>query len=91
MVACLVAGCGSAQPAKSVASVPSVRYYVSLGDSYAVGAQPSPAPHPTAGFTAYVATAEHLDWRTSVVVGRPRSRSLSANGCTGLYGPAAAT
>jgi lysophospholipase L1-like esterase len=31
-------------------------YYVSLGDSYSVGYQPSPVPGATAGYTGYVAT-----------------------------------
>ena len=35
-------------------------YYVSLGDSYAVGYQPSPTPGATGGYTAVVTASTHM-------------------------------
>jgi lysophospholipase L1-like esterase len=88
VVALLAAGCGSGQPAQSVTSI---KYYVSLGDSYAVGDQPVPSPHATSGFTAYVATAEHLRLKNFGCGGATSESILSVNGCAGRYGPVAAT
>jgi lysophospholipase L1-like esterase len=88
VIAFLVAGCGSGQPAPSVTSI---KYYVSLGDSYAVGDQPSPSPHATSGFTAYVATTEHLRLKNFGCGGATSESILDVNGCTGSYGPVAAT
>jgi lysophospholipase L1-like esterase len=81
----MVAGCTSAPP------VSTVKYYVSLGDSYAVGYQPSPAPDATPGYTAYVATTEHLRLENFGCGGATSDSILHTNGCTGGYGPVAAT
>ncbi len=87
-VVVLMAGCGSSQPAQSGTSI---KYYVSLGDSYAVGDQPAPSPHATSGFTAYVATAEHLRLQNFGCGGATSASILDIDGCTGRYGPVAAT
>jgi lysophospholipase L1-like esterase len=75
----VMAGCSSS----SSSSVPSVKYYVSLGDSYAVGYQPLPAPHASPGYTAYVATAEHLQLENFGCAGATSASILSTNGCAG--------
>jgi hypothetical protein len=85
-VAVSMAGCAS-----SSASAPSVKYYVALGDSYAVGYQPSPSPHASPGYTAYVATTEHLRLENFGCGGATSDSILHTNGCTGRFGPVAAT
>ena len=76
--AVLTAACSSSSPS----SVPSVRYYVSLGDSNAVGYQPLPAPHASPGDTAYVATAEHLKLQNFGCTGATSASILTTDGCT---------
>ncbi len=75
----VVAGCGSS----SSSSVPAVKYYVSLGDSYAVGYQPLPTPHASPGYTAYVAAAEHLQLESFGCAGATSVSILATNGCAG--------
>ena len=66
-------------------------YYVSLGDSYAVGYQPSPAPGATSGYTAVVASATHLVLANFGCAGATTTSLLTTQGCTSPYGPAAAS
>lgn len=75
----VMAGCTSS----SSSSVPSARYYVSLGDSYAVGYQPLPTPHASPGYTAIVATAEHLRLENFGCAGATSASILHTNGCAG--------
>ncbi len=74
-----MAGCSSS----SSSSVPSVKYYVSLGDSYAVGYQPLPIPHASPGFTAYVADTEHLRLENFGCAGATSTSILVTRGCAG--------
>lgn len=67
------------------------RYYVSIGDSYAVGFQPVPTPGPTAGYTAYVAQKTHLRLVNFGCGGATTTSLLSVDGCAHPYGPPAAT
>jgi len=83
-LAALVAGCGT-----QVASA--VKYYVSLGDSYSVGYQPSPTPGATGGFTGYVAEKTKLKLENFGCGGATTDSILHTNGCSGPYGPVAAT
>jgi len=76
----LMAGCSSS----STSTVPPVKYYVSLGDSYAVGYQPLPAPHASPGYTAYVATAQHLQLENFGCAGATTVSILTTNGCAGV-------
>jgi len=66
------------------------RYYLSLGDSYAVGYQPSPLPGATGGYTAYVAAKTHLRLVNYGCGGATTSSLLTADGCASPYGPPAA-
>ena len=56
-------------------------YYVSLGDSYAIGYQPSPAPGATGGFTAVVSAATHMTLANFGCAGATSSSILTARGC----------
>lgn len=67
------------------------RYYVSLGDSYAVGYQPSPTPGPTAGYTAVVAHSTHLRLANFGCGGATTTSILQTVGCSNPYGPSAGT
>lgn len=67
------------------------RYYVSLGDSYSVGYQPSPKPGTTAGYTAYVASKARLKLENFGCGGATTSTILNADGCTTAHGLVAAT
>ena len=73
----VMAGCGPS----SSSSVHPVRYYVSLGDSYAVGYQPLPSPHASPGYTAYVAAAEHLQLENFGCAGATSVSILTTKGC----------
>lgn len=64
-------------------------YYVSLGDSYAVGYQPAPFPGPTAGFTGVVARDTGLKLANFGCGGATTTSILHAVGCTPPYGPQA--
>jgi len=66
------------------------RYYVSLGDSYAVGYQPSPVPGATPGYTAYVATATHLRLANFGCAGATSVSILNAPGCSGTVAASSA-
>lgn len=78
--------CGTSTSAK-----PAKRYYVSLGDSYAVGYQPSPTPGATGGYTAMVAKDTGLDLVNFGCGGATTTSILQTDGCTSPYGPPAAT
>ncbi len=67
------------------------RYYVSLGDSYAVGFQPAPVPGATAGYTTAVAHATHLRLANFGCGGATTTSILHTVGCAKPYGPTAAT
>jgi lysophospholipase L1-like esterase len=71
--ACL-AGCGSSSP-------PPVRYYVSIGDSYSIGYQPSPVAGPTSGYTAVVANSAHLKLENFGCGGATTTSILDSKGC----------
>lgn len=62
-------------------------YYVSLGDSYSVGYQPSPVPGPTPGYTAVVARSTGMKLVNYGCGGATAASILSAPGCTPPYGP----
>jgi len=72
-------------------------YYISLGDSYSVGYQPSPTPGSTNGFTVPVAKKEKLILENFGCGGATTSSILDYTGdCvtdppSGEYGPPAAT
>ena len=67
------------------------KYYVSLGDSYAVGYQPAPTPGATGGYTAVVAEATRLKLVNFGCGGATTTSILEADGCVAPYGPPAAT
>jgi lysophospholipase L1-like esterase len=85
-----------AVPAASPASRPKMtsatKYYVSLGDSYSVGYQPSPSPGgATTGYTGYVAKKLKMQLENFGCGGATTASILDTVGCTTPYGPAAAT
>ena len=90
-LALLVTGCSTAHSDTTVHSATPVKYYVSLGDSYSVGYQPSPTPGPTAGYTTYVAQKENLKLENFGCSGATTDSILHTNGCTAPYGPVADT
>lgn len=81
----------AAGASSSAAKRGGVRYYVSLGDSYAVGFQPSPTPGATSGYTGPVAAATHLRLANFGCGGATTTSILSTVGCSAPYGPAAGT
>jgi len=83
----VMAGCSSS----SSLSGPSVKYYLSLGDSYSVGYQPSPTPGATAGYTAYVAEKTGFRLENFGCGGATTETILHTDGCVAPYGPVAAT
>lgn len=88
LVALLLAACGGGTP---TATSGSTRYYVSLGDSYAVGYQPSPSRGATGGYTAVVAAGTHLTLVNFGCGGATSTSILQTDGCSHPYGPPAAT
>lgn len=84
----LLAACGGGSPA---ATSGSTRYYVSLGDSYAVGFQPSPTAGATSGYTGVVASRTGLKLVNFGCGGATTTSILQTDGCTHPYGPPAAT
>jgi lysophospholipase L1-like esterase len=83
------AGTAAGIPTKSSASV---KYYVSMGDSYSVGYQPSPSPGgATSGYTAYVAKKLKMQLENFGCGGATTASILNVVGCTTPYGPPAAT
>lgn len=86
ILAMVLASCGGGHPTSSA-----TRYYVSLGDSYAVGYQPAPTAGPTGGYTAVVAAATHLRLVNFGCGGATSTSILQTDGCTAPYGPPAAT
>ena len=85
-LAAVLAACGGSPAAKS-----KEKYYVSLGDSYAVGYQPSPTPGATGGYTAVVAKGTHLKLVNFGCGGATTTSILQTDGCASPYGPPAAT
>lgn len=77
--------------ANSTSTSSKTLYYVSLGDSYSVGYQPSPRPGATAGYTGYVASKEHLHLVNFGCGGATTTSILTVDGCTSPYGPPAGT
>ena len=76
----------------TVSQAKTTKYYVSLGDSYSVGYQPSPPPGgATAGYTAYVAKKEHLTLENFGCGGATTDSILTFDGCVAPYGPPAKT
>lgn len=69
----LLSACGT--------SVTTAKYYVSLGDSYAVGYQPLPHPHATSGYTAVVAKAGGLELENFGCAGATTTSVLHSVGC----------
>lgn len=67
------------------------KYYVSLGDSYSVGYQPSPTAGATSGYTGYVAKKLKLQLENFGCGGATTSSILNTVGCASPYGPPAAT
>ena len=65
------------------------KWYVALGDSYAVGYQPGIGA--TSGYTGYVAAHEHLRLANFGCGGATTASILQAIGCTPPYGPSAGT
>jgi len=78
-IALVMAGCSSS----SSSSGASVAYYVSLGDSYAVGYQPLPTPHASPGYAGYVATTVHLRLANFGCAGATSASILQTSGCAG--------
>lgn len=74
-----------ATPSASAASAGAVtrtrHYYVSLGDSYAIGFQPAPSPGPTPGYTAVVARATHMTLVNFGCGGATTTSILETDGC----------
>jgi lysophospholipase L1-like esterase len=68
-----------------------VEYYVSLGDSYSVGYQPSPTAGATSGYTAVVVAATHMHLANFGCAGATSRSILSVDGCGAPYGPPAST
>ena len=68
-------------------------YYVSLGDSYSVGYQPSPIDAATSGYTGYVASKLKLTLVNFGCGGATTDSILTFTGVCGVdaYGPPAAT
>lgn len=85
-LAAVLASCGGGGPTKAPE-----RYYVSLGDSYAVGYQPAPRPGATGGFTAVVADGARLHLVNFGCGGATSTSVLETKGCSAPYGPPAAT
>jgi lysophospholipase L1-like esterase len=89
----IVTGPSTALAAAGIAScsspAPGPAYYVSLGDSYAVGYQPAPTPEPTSGYTAVVATGTHSRLANFGCGGATTSSILTTDGCGPPYGPTA--
>lgn len=85
-LAATLAACGGGAPAKAAP-----KYYVSLGDSYAVGYQPSPTPGATGGYTAVVAKGAGLELVNFGCGGATTASILQTDGCSSPYGPTAAT
>ena len=81
---------GPSQAAPGHASA-ATKYYVSLGDSYSVGYQPSPTPGATSGFTGYVAKKEKLTLANFGCGGATTDSILHTDGCTAPYGPTASS
>jgi lysophospholipase L1-like esterase len=78
-------------PAVSHASS-TTKYYVSLGDSYSVGYQPSPTPGgATSGYTGYVAKKLKMQLENFGCGGATTASILNVKGCTTPFGPPAAT
>jgi lysophospholipase L1-like esterase len=75
----------------TVTAKSSTKYYVSLGDSYSVGYQPSPSAGATSGYTGYVAKKRKLQLENFGCGGATTSSILNVVGCTTPYGPPAAT
>lgn len=65
----------------SSAAKPAPSYYVSLGDSYSVGYQPSPKPGSTSGYTAVVARGTNLELANFGCGGATTTSILSTVGC----------
>lgn len=86
-----VPGTGHAAARASQAAAKATKYYVSLGDSYSVGYQPSPTAGATAGYTAVVAKKTHLTLENFGCGGATTISILNTKGCTSPYGPPAAT
>ncbi len=85
-------GAGRAAAATRAAGASSAaRYYLALGDSYAVGLQPSPVPGPTAGYTAVVARSTHLRLADFGCAGATTTSMLKTVGCAPPYGPGASS
>lgn len=78
-----VPGCSASPETRS--------YYVSLGDSYAVGYQPSPTPGATSGYTGVVATSTRMTLANFGCGGATSTSILSGEGCRAPFGPSAAT
>ncbi len=79
IAALLVAGSTIAIPLQAGAATPSPTYYVSLGDSYAVGYQPTKGSTP--GYTVPVARATHLTLVNFGCGGATTSSILNTVGC----------
>lgn len=75
----------------SARAKPKEKYYVSLGDSYAVGYQPAPTPGATGGYTAVVARGARLKLVNFGCGGATTTSILQADGCVAPYGPPAGT
>lgn len=75
----------------SAPSVPRTRtattYYVSLGDSYSVGFQPSPRPGPTTGYSGAVARRTGMVLVNFGCSGATTTSILTTPGCSPPYGP----
>ena len=66
-------------------------YYVSLGDSYSVGYQPSPAPGATSGYTGYVASKLKMNLVNFGCGGATTASILDPSAVCGVgFGPPAA-
>ncbi len=63
------------------AGTPPPRYYVSLGDSYAIGYQPTPSPGPTPGYTVLVARRTGMSLVNFGCGGATSTSILETKGC----------
>ncbi|HUY22062.1 MAG TPA: SGNH/GDSL hydrolase family protein [Acidimicrobiales bacterium] len=83
---------GTTGPVAPGTTVTFPRYYLSLGDSYSVGYQPSPTPAATYGYTGYVAKKEKMTLVNFGCGGATSDSILTFTGRCGVdaYGPPAA-
>jgi len=77
VLAAVVVGAATVLAVPGVGHAQGTTYYLSLGDSYAVGYQPSPTPGATSGFTGVVAAAKNFQLENFACGGATTASILS--------------